>query len=62
MPPPSGPAAPRPGDVAGVLRLLACMVLAVALMVLDHRSHWLQAARAHMEAAMQPLWWAAGLP
>ena len=45
-----------------MLRLLACMVLAVALMVLDHRSHWLQSVRSQLESAMQPLWWAAGLP
>ncbi len=62
MPPYAGPPAARPGDVAGVLRLLAYLVLAVVLMVLDHRGGWLRAARAQAEFAVQPLWWLAGLP
>lgn len=62
MPPHAGPPAARPGDVAGVLRLLVYLVLATALMVLDHRGGWLQATRTQMEAAVQPLWWLAGLP
>ena len=62
MPPYAGPPAARPGDVAGVLRLLAYLVLAVVLMVLDHRGGWLRAARAQAEVAVQPLWWLAGLP
>ena len=62
MPPYAGPPAARPGDVAGVLRLLAYLVLAVVLMVLDHRGGWLGAARAQAEVAVQPLWWLAGLP
>lgn len=62
MPPYAGPPAARPGDVAGVLRLLVFLVLAVVLMVLDHRGGWLRAARAHAEVAVQPLWWLAGLP
>lgn len=52
----------RSGEVAGVLRLLAFLVLSVALMVLDHRGNWLQAARAQAEIAVQPLWWLASLP
>ena len=62
MPPYAGPPAARPGDVAGVLRLLAYLILATALMVLDYRSGWLRAVRAQAEVAVQPLWWLAGLP
>ncbi len=62
MPPYAGPSAARPGDVAGVLRLLVYLVLAVVLMVLDHRGGWLRAVRAQAEIAVQPLWWVAGLP
>jgi len=45
-----------------VLRLLALLVLAVVLMVLDHRGKWLQAARVQAEVAVQPLWWLASMP
>jgi rod shape-determining protein MreC len=45
-----------------VLRLLVYLVLAVVLMVLDHRGGWLQATRAQVETAIQPLWWLASLP
>jgi rod shape-determining protein MreC len=38
------------------------MVLAVALMVLDHRGGWLAATRAQAEVIAQPLWRLAGLP
>ena len=62
MPSYAGSPAARPGDVAGVLRLLVYLVLAVVLMVLDHRGGWLRAARAQAEVAVQPLWWLAGLP
>ena len=62
MPSPAGPSAARPGEVAGVLRLLAFLILATALMVLDHRGGWLRAVRVQAEAAVQPLWWLAGLP
>src|SRR4051812_14879777 len=58
----AGSSAPRPGDVAGVLRLLAFLVLSVVLMVLDHRGKWLQATRVQAEIAVQPLWWLASLP
>lgn len=62
MPSYAGPAAPRPGDVAGTLRLLAYLALSIALVVLDHRGDWLGRARAQASVAMQPLWWLAGLP
>lgn len=62
MPSYAGPSAARPGDIAGVLRLLVYLVLAVTLMVLDHRGGWLRAVRAQAEVAVQPLWWLAALP
>lgn len=62
MPSYAGPPATRSGDAAGVLRLMAYLVLAVVLMVLDHRGGWLHAARARVEVAVQPLWWVASLP
>ena len=58
----AGPSAPRPGDIAGVLRLLAFLVVAGGLMVLDYRGGWLHAVRTRAETAAQPLWWLAGLP
>ena len=60
--PQAGPSASRPGDIAGVLRLLAFLLLAVALMLLDHRGGWLRAVRVQAEVLAQPLWWLAGLP
>ena len=62
MPSLAGPPAARPGDVAGVLRLLVYLVLALVVMVLDHRGGWLATARARAEVAVQPVWWLAQLP
>lgn len=62
MPAYASPNAPRPGDVAGTLRLLAYLALAIALIVLDHRGGWLSQVRAAGQVAMQPLWQLAGLP
>lgn len=62
MPPYAGPSAHRSEDIAGTLRLLAALALAVALMVLDHRGGWLTALRGHAEVLAQPLWRLAGLP
>jgi rod shape-determining protein MreC len=45
-----------------VLRLLAYLILATALMVLDYRGGWLQMTRTQAEVAIQPLWWLAALP
>lgn len=56
------PAAPRSGDVAGTLRLLAFLAISVGLLVADHHGEWLSRARAQANVAMQPLWWLAGLP
>jgi len=58
----ASPAAPRPGDVAGTLRLLGFLALAVVLIVLDHRGGWLASLRATMNVVVQPLWQVAGLP
>ncbi|MCA1713841.1 MAG: rod shape-determining protein MreC [Gammaproteobacteria bacterium] len=58
----AGPTAPRTGDVAGTLRLLAYLALSIALIVLDHRGGWLSQIRAQSELLVQPLWWLAGLP
>lgn len=62
MPAYANPAAPRPGDVAGTLRLLAYLVLTVTLIILDHRGGWLSQARAKAQVAVQPVWQLAGLP
>ncbi len=62
MPSFANPAAPRPGDVAGTLRLLAYLALSVALIVFDHRGGWLTRARETAAVAVQPLWQLAGLP
>ena len=62
MPAYAGPSAPRTGDVAGTLRLLAYLALAIALIVLDHRGGWLAQIRGRSELVVQPLWWVAGAP
>ncbi|WP_439655141.1 rod shape-determining protein MreC [Thermomonas alba] len=60
--PQAGPSASRPGEIAGVLRLLAYLVAAAALMVLDYRGGWLHALRMQGELLAQPLWWLAAQP
>ena len=45
-----------------MLRLLVYLVLALVVMVLDHRGGWLATARARAEVAVQPVWWLAQLP
>lgn len=62
MPAYAGSPAARSGDVAGTLRLLAYLALAIALIVLDHRGGWLAQLRTRGELVVQPLWWMAGLP
>ena len=62
MPPYAGPSASRSDDIAGTLRLLTALALAIVLMVLDHRGGWLSAIRVQVETAVQPLWRLAGLP
>jgi rod shape-determining protein MreC len=58
----AGPSPARPGDVAGTLRLLAYLALAITLIVFDHRGGWLTQLRARSALIAQPLWWLAGLP
>lgn len=63
VPPYAGPSsAHRSEDIAGTLRLLVALALAVALMVLDHRGGWLTSIRTQVEVMAQPLWRLAGLP
>ena len=58
----ASPAAPRPGDVAGTLRLLGYLALSIVLIGLDHRGDWLDRMRASANVVVQPLWQVAGLP
>ncbi len=62
MPSYAGPSAHRSDEIAGTLRLLVALALAIALMVLDHRGGWLTSIRGHVEVIVQPLWRLAGLP
>jgi rod shape-determining protein MreC len=62
MPAYTSPHASRSGDVAGTLKLLAWIALAIALIVVDHRGGWLAQVRQRATAAVQPLWWLAGMP
>ena len=62
MPPYAGPSVARSDDLAGTLRLLVCIVAAIALMVADHRQKWLEGARGYAELVVQPLWQVAGMP
>lgn len=56
------PSASRSGDVAGTLKLLAYLALAVVLIVLDHRGGWLTQGRQQLTLLVQPLWMVAGWP
>ena len=62
MPSYAGPSAHRSDEIAGTLRLLVALALAIALMVMDHRGGWLTAIRGQIEVIVQPLWRLAGLP
>jgi rod shape-determining protein MreC len=62
VPPYAGPSASRSEDIAGTLRLLVALALAVALMIADHRGGWLTSIRTQLETLAQPLWRLAGLP
>ncbi len=61
MPPYAGPSATR-DDIAGTLRLLLFLGMAVGLMVADSRMGWLRDVRAYGETLVQPLWRIASLP
>src|SRR5688572_5900155 len=58
----AGPSASRSGDIAGSLRLLAYLALALILVVLDHRGGWLSRLREQGQGVMQPLRTVAGVP
>ena len=62
MPSYAGPAASRPGEIAGTLRLLAYLAAAFALILLDHRGGWLSQMRQQAQAFVQPVWAVAGWP
>ena len=63
MPPYAGPPiASRQGDASSILRLLAYLVLAITLIVLDIQGGWLSRARAQAGVLVQPVWALAGLP
>jgi len=53
---------PRSGHLANTLRLLAYLTLSLILLVGDHRSDWLEHARAGANVVIAPIWWLAGLP
>lgn len=54
--------ASRPGEVAGLVRLLVWVMLALVLMFLDQRSGWLEGVRRYSDVATRPFWTLAGLP
>ncbi|HBK45000.1 MAG TPA: rod shape-determining protein MreC, partial [Xanthomonadaceae bacterium] len=56
------PVATRSGEAATTLRLLAYLVLAVVLIVLDSQGGWLTRVRAQANLLVQPVWALAGLP
>lgn len=62
VPPYAGLPVTRSDDIAGTVRLLACIVAAVALMVLDHQAQWVKNARTRAESLVEPLWQVAGMP
>lgn len=63
MPPYAGPLpSVRSGEVVETLRLMAYLVLALVLIVLDHRGGWLSTLRGQAETAVQPLRLMAGWP
>lgn len=63
MPPYAGPPiASRSGDAASPLRLLAYLVLAITLIVLDDQAGWLARLRDQANVLVQPAWNLAGLP
>jgi len=50
------------GSVAGTLRLIGYLALAMVLMVLDHRNGWMWRLRYGAAVAVEPLYRLAGLP
>ena len=62
MPSYAGSSTSRPQDIAGSLRLLGYLSLAMSLIFLDQRLGWLEQVRHTTTLVMQPLWEMAGLP
>lgn len=63
MPSYAGPSvSSRSGEVAGTLKLLAYLAVAIVLIVLDNRGSWLSRLRGELDVVVEPVWWAAGLP
>ena len=62
MPPYAGSPASRPQDIAGSLRLLGYLALALSLIFMDQRFGWLRQVRQATTLLVQPLWQVAGLP
>ena len=62
MPHYAGPSVARTSEVAGTLRLLAYLALAVTLIVLDHRGGWLHQSRNQAGLVVGPLLAVAGWP
>ena len=59
----AGPSKPaRSRDVVATLWLMAYLVLALAMVVLDHRGGWLNQSRQQASMLVQPLWMLAGTP
>lgn len=56
MPRHFGPSAARAGQIADGVRVLAWLLLAVVLMVLDQRGGWMRAVHAQATRAVEPLW------
>jgi len=50
------------GNIAGTLRLIAYLALAMVLMVLDHRNGWMWRVRYTASVVVEPLYKLAGLP
>ena len=50
------------GTVAGTLRLIAYLALAMVLMVLDHRNGWMWRVRYGAAIVVEPLYRLAGAP
>src|SRR6201996_7313399 len=50
------------GTVAGTLRLIFYLALAMVLMVLDHRNGWIWRVRYSMSVVVEPVYRLAGLP
>lgn len=63
MPPYAGPSvSSRSGEVAGTLKLLAYLAMAITLILFDQHGGWLPRLRGQLNVVVEPVWWVAGLP